>query len=253
MATDLQLLSEKAHRRAALAEAGLGKSLPFHILSEKMCYLSYYDIFYEKQFEKSYRLCIENNIHTFFIPPVLLPFVLDHFAGTKLKIGTIIDYPYSGLPPSIKGDLIRWAEDNGVEEIIVTLRADVMHENKGRERVRQALLSYGKCLDSDIPLYFAFDGHFLSESQIITFVRYSEMAGVSGVICLNLRRRLNILRDVAVVRSATPNSMSVGVLGNIKTWQEVETLSAAGADITVTMCDLDDFRYPLGFRKSDLV
>jgi len=247
MATDLQLLSKKARRRAALAEAGLEKSASFDVLYSNMSYI-FSDILNEQQLSETCDTFIQNEINTLFVPLLAVPYVSKRFSKEKIKVGAIIDYPLAGLPPSLKQDAILWAAKNGADVIVVLIRSDVMHQNSDHNELRQALISYRNVLPFDFPLYFAFNSYILSEEEIITFARYSEIARASGIICIKYTRQQHILQNIALLRSASPDTMSVGFLGNSKSWQEIETLNAAGADMVITCCQPDLFRYPSHFK-----
>lgn len=246
MATDIELLSEKARRKAALAEAGLEKSASFENLFKSMGFTCFSENLYLEQMRTWIHLCIQNHITKLFVPMILLP-VISKFLNSdhiNINLGTIIDYPFPNLPSDLKISAIKWARTQGAKTIIVTMQSGVIRDPNIRNNFREALSTYKKNVPSRFPLYIAFNSSLLSEEEIITLARHAEMGGASGIYSIAQRKNPTILRNIALLRSATPDNIHIGIIGNIRSWQETETLGTVGAERIISSCPPHEFRYP---------
>ena len=239
MATDLELLSGMARRRAAQAEAGMFTLEEGFDLSSRIEYTVLRPHLSAEELEALCALALAWNLAAVCVP---LPWI--EAARKLLSTGTVsvvaaISYPLGTSPKEIQEAETRYAIDSGAQEISVTLahwklkKPDTSELRREMESLRE--------LSEGVTLSYTIETSLLSDEEMITAVRLAELARANWVKSgCGLWQNPGI-GEIALLKSAAPDSMKICASAEKERngSRNILPLFAAGADRISTSSPLE--------------
>lgn len=226
--TDIEMLAQKAGKKAARAEAGfyekpgieeIRRSIDHTLLSASSTR------------EDIRRLCEEAELYRFAsvcVPPLWTPYAKRCLDGKPQKVAVAIAFPLGALPLEVKIKEIEWARKNGADEFdVVASVSDIISEDRPAVReefkaVREA--TSGKCLKMII------ETPLLNDRQKFLCVNIAEQTGVDYLKTGTGFAGPATFYDVAFLRTVASDSLLVKASGGIRTLVSAGILRALGAD-----------------------
>lgn len=230
MATDIELLSRKAGRQAALAEAGMLSLLPVSDLPGKIESVRLFPFLSHQELKE---MCLQAKSDKFAAICVPLPWVdkaLQLLSNSSVRVSTVVSFPLGVSPGEIKCEETQMARLAGAAEIKVALAihklkiGDKSGLRNEMEKIREAA---GPSM-----LSFFIETTMLSDAEVITAVRSAEMARAEWVIGGSGFWGFTSIKETALLRSAAPDWMKVAVTvsPSCKGAKNILPLLAAGAE-----------------------
>lgn len=228
MTTDIELLSKRARRKAARAEAGFFDHPTVESIKGSIDHTLLLPGSTSTEIEAHCEDAIRFGFASVCIPMTGVALASRILKGSNVKVGTVTAYPLGASSVSIKSSEILWALEHGADEIDAVLNLSAIREGD-RETIRDELLTLRKAAYGAV-LKVVLEMPLLNDIQVITTLRLAEQAGVDFVkTCTGFGGAVTFYQ-VALLRTAASDSMKIKAGGGIKTFAEAEILKALGAD-----------------------
>lgn len=226
--TDVELLAQRARRKAALAEAGL-LSRP---KVTELCPIIDHTLLRSSMREKDVlSLCQEAEelgLASVCIPSAWVPLAARELSGREVKVGTVAGFPLGALPLEVKIAEIDWAIANGAQEIDVVLHIGKILDGEKSEVLAEmmALREAAKA----ICLKVIVETPFLNDEQKVTIARLAAQTKMDFLkTCTGFAGSAS-LYDVAILKSAAGDGVKIKAAGGIRTVAQALAMMAVGAD-----------------------
>lgn len=235
--TDVDMLSQRASRRAALAEAGLlsrpsPETIP-GIIDHTLLRASMTSVDVE-------RLCkeaVENGFAAVCIPSSLISVAATALKDTGILPACVIGFPLGAIPTEIKVAEAAWAVRSGTKEIDAMINVGWLKEGK-----KELVLAEMKALREAIPdgtLKIILETPLLTNEEKVVAVRLAAQAGADFVKTCTGFAGAATLFDVALLKSVAGDDLKVKASGGIRTEAQALAMMAVGADRIGTSSGLD--------------
>jgi len=238
MATDLELLSGIARRRAAQAEAGMFTLEEGFDLPSRIEYMALRPLLTEGELET---LCANALAWKFAAVCVPLPWIgaaRGLLSSGSVAVAAAVSYPLGTSPVGIQEAETRCAIDSGAQEISVTLahwklKKDTSELRREMESLRE--------LSEGVSLSFTVETCMLSDEEMITAVRLAELARANWVRSGSGLWKNSAIGEIALLKSAAPDSMKICAAAEKERngSRNILPLFAAGADRISTSSPLE--------------
>jgi len=234
MATDIELLSKKAGRLAALAEAGMAAVPPGETIKGGIEWAIFTPFISPEDLESLCSRVLEKKIAGLFLP---LPYVHQAISLTEsgnVKVSTSIASPSGTDSEASVCAGILSAREAGASGVIAALP---MHRLKAGDKagVRSVL---EKTRDAAGPLLLSvsIETGLMNDEEIITAVRCAEIARADRVIGSSGFWGFSTIRETALLRCAAPDWMKVGVTIEypVAELKNIFPFFAAGTDFIIS-------------------
>ncbi len=226
--TDVELLSKRARMKAAKAEAGLFE----HPSPEKIRgSIDHTLLTAGATIEDVAVLCDEAvrfGFASVCIPLNCVPEARRLLSGTSVKVSSVASFPLGDAPISIKTAEVRWALENGADEMdaVVDIRAVRALDKKA---VREDLASLREA-SRGAALKVILEMPLLNADQAIMALMAAEQIGVDFVkTCTGFAGGVTFYH-VALLRTAASGGIRIKASGGIRSYAAAEILVALGAD-----------------------
>ncbi len=235
--TDVDMLSQRASRRAALAEAGLltrplPETIP-HIIDHTLLRASMIG-------EDVKQLCneaVQKGFAAVCVPSVWIGIAADALNTSDVAAAAVVGFPLGALPTEIKVSEAKWAVHNGAREIDVVINVGWLKEGK-----KDLVLSEMEALRQAIPngkLKLILETPLLSNEEKVVAVRLAAQAHADFVKTCTGFSGAATLFDVALLKSVAGDDLKVKASGGIRTEAQAIAMIAVGADRIGTSNALD--------------
>lgn len=235
MATDIELLSQKAGRQAALAEAGMAAVQHEETMKGGIEWAVFTPFISPEDLESLCRRALEKKTAGLFLP---LPYVHQALSLTS-ESGNVKVFASIASPSGTDSDAsvcagILAAREAGASGIIAALP---VHRLKAGDKagVRSVL---EKIRDAAGPLILSvtIETGLMNDEEIITAVRCAEIARADRVIGSSGFWGFSTIRETALLRCAAPDWIKVGVTIEcpFAEWKNIFPFFAAGADFIIS-------------------
>jgi len=234
MATDIELLSQKAGRQAALAEAGMAAVPPEETMKGRIEWTIFTPYLSLEDLESLCCRVLEKEIAGLFLPLPYVPQALSFTESGNVKVSPSITSP-SGTDSeaSVCAEILA-AREAGAGGVLAALP---VHRLKAGDKagVRFVL---EKIRDAAGPLVLSvsIETGLMDDEEIIAAVRCAEIARADRVIGSSGFWGFSTIRETALLRCAAPDWMKVGVTVEhpVEDWKSIFPFFAAGADFIVS-------------------
>ncbi len=228
MTTDLELLSKKARRQAALAEAGL---LPRHGPEDVLIRVEYSlltPVLDEAMLSNACALAGENKLASLCVPAPWIGKAVAFLRESEVEPACVIDFPFGGAPLEAKKIESLSASVEGAKEIQTPIPLHRLKKNdkNGLRRELETLRSV--LLHSKLTLVV--ETALLSDEEIINAVRAAELARADRVKGGSGFWGATSLHGAAILRCAAPDWMGVTAVLETGAEKKALPLLSAGAD-----------------------
>lgn len=235
--TDVDMLSQRASRRAALAEAGLlTRPLPEAIpaiVDHTLLKASMVSADVE-------RLCaeaVQEGFAAVCVPSVWIPVAATKLENTGVVPVAVIGFPLGAIPTEIKVREAAWAVENGAREIDVMINLGWLKEGK-KDRVLAEMEALRKAIP-DGKLKLILETPLLTNEEKVIAVRLAAQAHADFVKTCTGFAGSATLFDVALLKSVAGDDLSVKASGGIRTPAQALAMMAVGADRIGTSAGLE--------------
>ena len=215
--TDIELLSGRARLKAAKAEAGFFEHPPEDRIRRSIDHTL---LSAGTTADDVAILCDEAVRFGFASVCVPLNCVTDarrSLSGTEVKVSSVASFPLGASPIPVKTAEVRWALENGAEEmdVVLDIREDLAAlRDVSRGAVLKVIL--------EMPI--------LNDAQAVTALLLAEQAGVDYVkTCTGFAGGVTFYH-VALLKTAASDRVRIKASGGIRTYAAAEILVALGAD-----------------------
>ncbi len=229
MTTDIELLSRKAGRQAALAEAGLSELLTPDALQGMIEWVRLRPFL---SVEETSELCdeaVRRGYKALCLPLPWAGMAAAHLAASPVRVSTPVAFPLGTSPSEVKLLEVRAAVSENIGEINVVFP---VHRLKSGDKygLRSEMDKIREAAEGSI-LSFYIETPLMDDEEIITAVRAAEMARADRVTGGTGSFGYPSIREVALLRCAAPERMEVGaaVDSTAKGAKLLPFLVAAGA------------------------
>jgi len=226
--TDIELLSGRAKLKAAKAEAGfferpsedrIRRSIDHTLLSAGTT------------INDTAVLCDEAVRFGFASVCVPLNCVPDSrriLSGSGVKVSSVASFPLGASPIPVKTAEVRWALENGAEEMDVVMDIGAVLTDDKRA-VREDLAALREVSRGAV-LKVILEMPMLNDTQAVTALMLAEQAGVDYVkTCTGFAGGVTFYH-VALLKTASSDRVKIKASGGIRTYAAAEILVALGAD-----------------------
>jgi deoxyribose-phosphate aldolase len=225
--TDVDLLTQKARKQAALAEAGLLKKPPLQTLRSFVDHTLLLPGYSEKDI---HALCEEAATFGFAsvcIPSLAVPLAREHLAHTNIRIGAMVSLPLGTSPISTKLDEITFALEHGAQEIHVMPHLSNIR-NGQKEKLQEELLMLRRETRGR-HLHIVLETSLLSHEEIICITRLVSHAEADYIASgTGFFGRIRPI-DVALIYVASSSALKIKASGEINSSEQIRTFCALGA------------------------
>jgi len=225
--TEIELLAQRAGKKAARAEAGFFEQPSIDTVRSAIDHTLLSSWATTADIEKLCREAVENSFASVCVPLSLTPAAAAALSGSDVKTSTVVGFPLGSQPLSIKEAETLWAIDNGADEIDAVLSIRHLLEND-KPSVREEILalreaSAGKTLKLilELPL--------VSNDQAVMAVRIAEQTGVDFLKTGTGYNGGATFFDVAFLRTVASDGLLVKASGGIRTLAAAKIMVALGA------------------------
>ncbi|MBL3593497.1 MAG: deoxyribose-phosphate aldolase [Synergistaceae bacterium] len=226
--TDIELLAQRARRKAALAEAGLltrPKAEAIRAIIDHTLLRT------SAREEDIVRLCNEaaqEGFASVCVPLAWVPLAAQVLTGESVNVGTVAAFPLGAYPLELKLAEIEWAVANGAHEIDVVLHVGKLLDGKKEETLAEMegfrAASQGRCLKVIV------ETPCLNDVQKVTVARLASQAKVDFIkTCTGFGGPAS-LYDVALLKSAAGDDVKIKASGGIRNEAQALAMMAVGAD-----------------------
>lgn len=226
--TDVELLAQRARRKAALAEAGL---LSRPKATELRPIIDHTLLRSSAREGDIVRLCqeaVEWGVASVCVPSAWVPVASRELSGGQVKVGTVAGFPLGALPLEIKVAEIRWALEHGAQEVDVVLHLGRLLDGK-KDEVLAEMTALREAAGG-ICLKVIVETPFLNDEQKVTLARLASQSKVDFLkTCTGFAGSAS-LYDVALLKSAAGEETKVKASGGIRTEAQALAMMAVGAD-----------------------
>lgn len=231
------MLSQRASRRAALAEAGLlsrpsPETIP-GIIDHTLLRAS----MVTSDVERLCKEAVEMGFAAICIPSSLISVAAASLKDTDVLPGCVVGFPLGAIPTEIKVAEARWAASNGAQEIDVVINVGWLKEGK-----KDLVLAEMEALRQAIPngtLKIILETPVLTNEEKVIAVRLAAQAGADFVKTCTGFAGAATLFDVALLKSVAGDDLKVKASGGIRTEAQALAMMAVGADRIGTSNGLD--------------
>jgi deoxyribose-phosphate aldolase len=231
------MLSQRASRRAALAEAGLlsrpsAEAIP-GIIDHTLLKASMVTADVE-------RLCkeaIDQGFAAVCIPSAWISVAAASLKGTAILPACVIGFPLGAIPTQVKVSETLWAIKNGAMEIDAMINVGWLKEGR-----KDLVLAEMQALRQAVPegtLKIILETPLLTNEEKVIAVRLAAQAGVDFVKTCTGFAGAATLFDVALLKSVAGEDLKVKASGGIRTEAQALAMMAVGADRIGTSNGLD--------------
>lgn len=239
MATDLELLSGIARRRAAQAEAGMFDLGEGFNLTSRIEHVALRPLLSESELEAICALALAQNFAAVYVPLPWIGAARNLLSSGSVFTAAAISYPLGTSTIETQEEETRRAIDSGAQVISVTL-AHWKLKMPDTGELRREMERLGEIAEG-VFLSFTLETSMLTEEEMITAVRLAELARANWVRSgCGLWKNAGI-GEIALLKSAAPDSMKICVSaekeGNCS--RNLPPLFAAGADRISTSSPLE--------------
>jgi deoxyribose-phosphate aldolase len=237
MTTDLELLSKKARRQAAMAEAGLLPHPGQEELLQRIEYVFITPAPEEAALLNACRAASANMLASLCIPSPWIGKASQFLLESKTALSSVVAFPFGFPPVEAKKIEAFAAAAAGAQEIQVSLSPHTLkiHDRNGLRREMEELRS--ALVKSE--LTFIIETSLLSDEEIITIVRAAELARAERVKGGSGFWGATSLHGAAILRCAAPDWMGVTAVLEAGNAKNALPLLAAGADRIATSAPQD--------------
>lgn len=228
MTTDLELLSKKARRQAALAEAGL---LPRHPAEEVLIRVEYTlltPVLDEAILSHACALARENTLTSLCVPSPWIGRAAAFLRESAVEPACFMDFPFGGAALEVKKIEALSASAEGAQEIQIPFPLHRLKKND-KSGLRRELETLRSVLHQS-KLTLVIETALLSDEEIINAVRAGELARADRVKGGSGFWGATTLRGAAILRCAAPDWMGVTAVLDEGAAKNALPLLAAGAD-----------------------
>lgn len=229
MTTDIELLSRKAGRQAALAEAGLADLPPETELSGKIEWIRQRPFFSCDEVREMCEEAVRCGYRCLCLPLPWAAHAASYLFSAPVRVSTAVAFPLGTCTQEVKvletrsARLIENVDINVVMPVYRLAAGDKAGLRAEMEKIREAA--------EGAVLSFYVETPLLDDEGIITAVRAAEMARADRVIGGTGAFGFPTIKDVALLRCAAPDWMEIGaaVESTAKGARLLPFLTAAGA------------------------
>ena len=226
--TDIELLSGRARLKAAKAEAGFFEHPPEDRIRRSIDHTL---LSAGTTADDVAILCDEAVRFGFASVCVPLNCVTDarrSLSGTEVKVSSVASFPLGASPIPVKTAEVRWALENGAEEMDVVLDIRAVRTDDKRA-VREDLAAL-RDVSRGAVLKVILEMPILNDAQAGTALLLAEQAGVDYVkTCTGFAGGVTFYH-VALLKTAASDRVRIKASGGIRTYAAAEILVALGAD-----------------------
>lgn len=239
--TDIELLSGKARQKAAKAEAGLFERPGIDAVTASIDHTLINAASSPASVASHCEEALARGFASVFIPMTSLRYATGILKGTAVRVGTVASFPMGTSPLAVKTAEIRWAIDNGADEVDVVL--DIQAILCGdRQAVRGELFSLHEAAAGSI-VRVVLEMPLLDDTRAITTLRLAEQAGINSVsTCSGFSGPVSFYHT-ALLRTAASDSTGIKASGGICSYGTAEIMKALGAD-RIGTSNAPDFLIP---------
>ncbi|MBN1289810.1 MAG: deoxyribose-phosphate aldolase [Actinobacteria bacterium] len=173
-----------------------------------------------------------------FVPSCHVALAANYLAGSTVKVGTVVSFPYGFASPEAKADESVVALEDGATEIDVVMNiSEALSENwdavgEDLSTVSFAVREWEKYSGADpVVLKAILETPYLSDEQITEACRRVEGSGFNYVkTATGVGPGGAKSENVSIMRAAVGDRLGVKASGGIRTWKDVCGMLSAGAD-----------------------
>lgn len=229
MATDIELLSRKAGRQAALAEAGLADLPPEADLAGKIEWTRLRPLLSGEEIREMCEEAVRSGYHCICLPLPWASHAVSLLASTPVRVSTAVAFPLgtciqeTKVLETMSARSVINADINVVLPVYRLAAGDKAGLRAEMQKIREAA--------EGAVLSFYVETPLLNEEEIITAVRAAEMARADRVIGGTGVFGFPTIKEVALLRCAAPDWMEIGAAAEstAKGARMLPFLAAAGA------------------------
>ncbi|MDO9508293.1 MAG: deoxyribose-phosphate aldolase [Thermovirgaceae bacterium] len=226
--TDIELLSKRAHMKAARAEAGFFDHPSRGSIIASIDHTLLSPASTPAEIAVHCEEALKYGFASVCVPITSVPEAHRVLKGSNVKVGTVSAFPLGTIPVSIKSAEILWALEHGADEVDAVLDLSAIRRGD-KQAVSEELRSLREAASGSV-LKVILEMPLINDTQVITTLRQAEQAGVDFVkTCTGFGGGVTFYH-VALLRTAASDSMKVKAAGGIKTYADAEILKALGAD-----------------------
>lgn len=226
--TDIELLAQRARRKAALAEAGLLARPKTEDLRPLIDHTLLRASTREEDIRRICREASQEGVASICIPSAWVPLAAKELSGGKIKVGTVAGFPLGALPLEIKIAEMNWAIANGAEEIDVVIHVGKLLD--GRKDETLAEMEALRKASQGICLKLIVEAPCLNDEQKVTVARLASQARADFIKTCTGFSGAATLYDIALLKSAAGDEVKIKASGGIRTEAQALAMAAVGAD-----------------------
>lgn len=228
MTTDLELLSKKARRQAAMAEAGLLPHPGQEDIFQGMEYTLLTPALEETVLFDACNTASANRLASLCIPSPWIGKACRFLLESKTALSSVVAFPFGTSPVEAKKIEAFAAAAAGAKEVQVSISAYMLKTNE-RNGLRREMEELRSVLVKS-ELTFIIETSLLSDEEIIAIVRAAELAGAERIKGGSGFWGATSLHGAAILRCAAPDWMGVTAVLDAGNAKNALPLLAAGAD-----------------------